>query len=423
MIRGPRIRILHVLEATAGGTRRHLRELVSSLPRASFHSSIACAVQRDPAFEDDIREYRARGVDVHVVPMTRAPNLYRDVAACMHLRGIVRSTGCDVLHLHSAKAGLIGRVASVGMRCPVIYAPHAFSFLEPSIWGRLAWVAERALASRTTLLWAVSRAEAALAVARAGYAPGAVRVVPNTVQADATACDTGGLVGGASAEGALRFGFLGALRAQKQPLLFLRGILELSRQPHAERIKPHFVMPNVGPLFEAAREFVERHQLGDRVTFVDTTRSLEPLYRQIDVGVLPSAYEGLPYALLDALARGMPVIGSNIPVFAETIGRVDQRLLSPAQEPSALAATMGLWASLPRSELLRAGSLGRALVAAEYHSRDWVGAIAAMYEEVVRRERAGRASDRSAGAAEKEPGGAARPAARPLGWVRDSLSD
>ena len=398
MTRPPPIRILHVLEATAGGTRRHLRELVSSLPPASFHSSIACAVSRDPSFEDDIRDYRARGVDVHVVAMTRAPNPYRDVAACIRLRDIVRSTRCDVLHLHSAKAGLLGRIASLGTRCPVIYAPHAFSFLEPSLWGKLAWVVERALASRTTLLWAVSRAEAALAVARAGYSRDAVRIIPNTVDVEARVQGLGRPPGAASGQRRLRIGFLGALRAQKQPLLFLRAVRAMAQQPHAEGALPHFFMPNVGPLFEAARELVERHRLGDRVTFVDTTRSLEPLYREIDLGVLPSAYEGLPYALLDALARGTPVIGSNIPVFAETLGRVDERLLSSAEEPAALAATMALWASLPRSELLRAGATGRALVAAEYRSQDWVRAIAEMYEEVARRERAGRASGSGVGA-------------------------
>jgi len=421
MTRRSRIRILHVLEATAGGTRRHLRELVSSLPPAHFHSSIACAVSRDPSFEDDIRDYRARGVDVHVVPMTRAPHPYRDVAACIRLRNLVRSTRCDVLHLHSAKAGLLGRIASLGTRCPVIYAPHAFSFLEPSVWGKLAWVVERALASRTTLLWAVSRAEAALAVARAGYAYDAIRIIPNTVEVDATVHGSGLRIDAPSAGGRIRFGFLGALRAQKRPFVFLRGIQALAQQPQAERVMPHFFMPNVGPLFEAAREFVERHRLGDRVTFVDTTRSLEPLYRQIDLGVLPSAYEGMPYALLDALARGTPVIGSNIPVFAETIGRVDARLLAPAQEPGALAATMGLWARLPRSELLRAGSAGRALVATEYRSRDWVGSIAEMYEEVVGRERTGRAS--GVGVVARPPDASSLPAARPIAWVQGSLSD
>jgi glycosyltransferase involved in cell wall biosynthesis len=422
MIRRPRIRILHVLEATAGGTRRHLRELVTSLPSASFHSSIACAVSRDPSFEDDIRDYRARGVDVHVVPMTRAPNPYRDVAACIRLRHIVRSTRCDVLHLHSAKAGLLGRVASLGTRCPIIYAPHAFSFLEPSVWGKLAWIVERALASRTTLLWAVSRAEAALAVTRAGYARDAVRILPNTVEVEA-GDGPGRLANATTREGQLRFGFLGALRAQKRPLLFLRGVQALAQQPHGEHGMPHFFMPNVGPLFEAAREFVERHRLADRVTFVDTTRSLDPLYEKIDLGVLPSAYEGLPYALLDALARGTPVIGSNIPVFAETIGRVDERLLAPAAEPGALAATMGLWARLPRSELLRAGSTGRALVATEYRSRDWVGSIAEMYEEVVGRERAGRASGSGAGTALRAPDAATLAEARSIAWMRDSLSD
>jgi glycosyltransferase involved in cell wall biosynthesis len=411
-----RIRILHVLEATAGGTRRHLKELVSSLPSSHFQSSIACAVSRDPSFEDDIAEYRARGVEVYVVPMTRAPHLYRDAAACIQLRRIVRSTQCHVIHLHSAKAGLLGRVASLGMRRPVIYAPHAFSFLEPSLWGKLAWIVERALARQTAMLWAVSRAEAALAASRAGYPLHAIRVIPNTVDVNVQVSVPTPSGGTSCGERPLRrFGFLGALRPQKRPLLFLRGIQAMGQPSPA-----HFFMPNVGPLVGVARDFVERHALGDRVTFVDTTRSLDPLYRQIDVGVLPSAYEGMPYALLDAMARGQPVIGSNIPVFMDTIGRVDDRLIAKADDPAALAATMALWARLPARELLRAGASGRALVAAEYRRRDWMGPIAELYAEVAQAPHVGRAVANGDGAVDTAAACSPSRSAKPTRWIHDS---
>ena len=62
-----RLRVLQVLEATGGGTRRHLREIFTQLSEDEFEFSLVCATRREPTMLDDCRLFRELGVGVEIV--------------------------------------------------------------------------------------------------------------------------------------------------------------------------------------------------------------------------------------------------------------------------------------------------------------------------------------------------------------------
>ena len=73
--------------------------------------------------------------------------------------------------------------------------------------------------------------------------------------------------------------------------------------------------------------------------------------------MLPSLWEGLPYALLEVLALERPVITSRLPVFEDMLEPIDPTLLCDTGDSEALSRCMELWAGLPAERLISHGRL------------------------------------------------------------------
>jgi glycosyltransferase involved in cell wall biosynthesis len=350
------VRVLQVLEATAGGTRRHLRELVFGLSSGPFELHLACALRRDPDFLQDIELFRQRGVTVELLELRRDLHPIEDLAAQARLRRLILAGGYDLVHAHSAKAGFIARVAALGLGTPIVYSPHAFPFLQAGLVGRLARLAETLLAPGTAFLHAVSSAEGRLAVESGLFEPARVAVVENA--ADLAIGDRVSTLAPCPSSETTTFGFLGELRDQKAPFVFL----EAAALAAARRPRLRFVMPDQGPLLREVKEKVAQVRLGPLVTFVPSRRSLNNLYRRIHVGVLPSRWEGLPYALLDAMALRLPVIASSLPVFQDLLGPIEPRLIFEAGDAASLAARLVEWSDAGVAYRRRVGEAERTRV-------------------------------------------------------------
>ncbi|MCP4560463.1 MAG: glycosyltransferase family 4 protein, partial [Bosea sp.] len=170
-------------------------------------------------------------------------------------------------------------------------------------------------------------------------------------------------------------------RAQKDPFTFL----EAARRLRDRRIPARFVLPARGVELGKVRRYLRRHRLESLVDLVTAETSLAAVYRRTAVAVLPSLWEGLPYALLDALALRRPVIASALPVFEDLLRPLDPRLLFPPGSSAALAERMELWARLPRRELESLGDRGRELVRRHHDFTAWQECLREIYRTAARR--------------------------------------
>ena len=84
------IRLAIVMEATEGGTRKHLRLLAANLPRSEFEVHAVVSTLREPSFRSDIEAMRRSGVTVHVLNMVRSIRPLRDLADYVSLKRILR---------------------------------------------------------------------------------------------------------------------------------------------------------------------------------------------------------------------------------------------------------------------------------------------------------------------------------------------
>lgn len=373
------IRVVQVLEATAGGTRRHLSEVVQALPPAEFDVRIVCATLRDPLFEADIHGWKQDGRRVVRIPMRRSPHPVEDVQASRQLRRLLDEEPCDLLHLHSSKAGWVGRLAVRPGSCKVIYTPHSFPFLQsvPAPLPSLYRAAERFAARRTDLLLAVGQAEGRLALQARIFPQDRIRVLANAI--DLPVLEGAVRWERAGRDRAENVGLIGDLRPQKDPMTFLRAARKLLDRGADLR----FVVPAHGALLGRARRLVERLALADRFEWVPAEESLHALYRRIDVAVLPSRWEGLPYTLLEALGLGLPVIGTSIPPIADLLARVDRRTLAAPGDASGIAECIARVCAMGPGERVETARVGRAIVEREHDLERWRGELRRIYRAVV----------------------------------------
>lgn len=114
------MRVLHVLEATIGGTKRHLLDLARGLRARAIHIEVACPRVRDQhhgdvSFWDDLER---AGVPTHEIPMTRRPLTAANAASIGRLASVIRRGAYDVVHAQSSIAGALARPAAHLVRPP-----------------------------------------------------------------------------------------------------------------------------------------------------------------------------------------------------------------------------------------------------------------------------------------------------------------
>ena len=182
------LRVLHVMESTIGGTKRHLLELAQGLRASGCEAEVACPRVRGEAFGDVSfwDDLAAAGVPGHEVPMERRPLAPANLRATRTLAALLRRGRFDVVHAHSSIAGAVARPAAVlaGRSRPrVVYTPHGFAFLTPGSAGRRRTflAVERLLGRATDRLVAVSPTEAEAAVAFGVVPRERVVTIPNGV--------------------------------------------------------------------------------------------------------------------------------------------------------------------------------------------------------------------------------------------------
>ncbi|MCI3269519.1 glycosyltransferase [Streptomyces cylindrosporus] len=366
---GPRPRVLHVTQPVDGGVARVVTDLARAQLAAGLHVTVACPESRLAA------GLRSLGADVRHWRATRSPGptLVREV---LRLTRLVDEVRPDLVHAHSAKAGLAGRLAVRG-RIPTVFQPHAWSF--EAVDGGMAAMAlkwERWGARWASRVVCVSEAERATGM-RAGIA-GRWAVVPNGIDPGRfhpAAVDTvrATLLPDVDPAAPLVV-CVGRLCRQKgQDVLLDAWYAVHDRVPRAR-----LVLVGDGPDLPELRS-----RAPESVVFAGSVPDAAPWYQAADLVVLPSRWEGMALAPLEAMACGRPVVVTDVDGARESLPpEVAPRCLVPPDDPVALASAV---AGLLLDPLLREslGHLGRRYVLSTHDVRNAAEAVAGVYRDLL----------------------------------------
>lgn len=330
------IRIAHVVEAAAGGVARHLIDLVTGLDPAEFSCPLYLSFERPESWREPLLALRDAGHALREIPMARVPN----PRAVNALAGWARRDAVDILHLHSAKAGYLGRLAARKAGLPAVYTPHAFPFQRTTDPLRpLYRYFERKLAKATAKIICVSDGEREEAL-RAGLPEEKLVVIPNgvdlamwTPSSPAERLAARRALGIADHE--LVIGAMARLVPQKGIDLLVQA---------AEDLLPDFPTARImiwgdGPLRKSLLELSRRLALPG-IQFMGETRDPACAYAAMDVFCNPARWEGCPYAVLEAMACGLPVVASDIAPHAGLIANGESGVLCETDLPGPLAGAL-----------------------------------------------------------------------------------
>jgi glycosyltransferase involved in cell wall biosynthesis len=246
---------------------------------------------------DDQFSFLAKRV---VVQMVTQVSLLQDALSVWHLMRLMNQEQPDVVHLHSSKAGVLGRVAAwlSGCRAHVFYSPHGFAFLRQDVSAikqKLFLWFERLAAMLGGTLVACSKSEADLAEKKVHHPR--VHLVENATDLSQVLRSSGG------ADGCIRVLNAGRVCYQKGPWRFSAVAIACADLP------AQFVWMGGGDM---ACTLLSAHAPNLQLTGWLTHAEVVQQLAQADVFLMPSLWEGMPLALIEAQAAGIPAVVLNV---------------------------------------------------------------------------------------------------------------
>lgn len=280
---------MHITHAL-GGVQTYLEYILSYSDKTRFEYIIVAPY--NPTFQ----QFCLRLANYYPLKIKREINPFSDVLLLIKLIRLIRKERPDVLHVHSAKGGFLGRLAGMFSNVKVLYTPHGFSYLSFTGVKRMFFFMLECISRRwSNVLLAVSQSEANRAVFEIGYKPAKIKVIINSICPNLQFSSR-------NYNNCYRIGMIGRLTYQKNPMLFLEiASMLLKKYPDLQ-----FSILGAGlddHLGAALNDFISSKNLQQQVSLLPwgnghTSRSF---IENSDIFVMTSVFEGLPFSLLEAM--------------------------------------------------------------------------------------------------------------------------
>ncbi len=360
-----------------GGAERQLFELATRLDRSRYTPSVICLSEVAEPYAGMLRE---AGIAVDV--LSRAG--HNDIGRARRLARLLRERRADLVH-------------------SFLIAANAYTYVSCKLWGRRRFVAS----SRTCIpprgTWAMMvhrrafhAAEAVIANSRRVMEftrdlyrldEGRIRVIPNGVALEGYRDDSGRRRKAARrswgvADDELLVGTIGRLSPEKNLALFLDVALRRCGGGTNALPRERYVLVGDGPARAELEAQARRTGLGERVIFAGGRPDVASVLPGFDLFMTTSDTEGLPNAVMEAMAAGLPVIATRVGGTEEVVVDGATGCLVERGDAAGLHERLSRLASDPalRSSM---GGRGRSRIETEFSVRRMVERTMAVYDEVL----------------------------------------
>ena len=376
---GAPIRVLYVIGSlNVGGSERHILHLVSRLDRGRFAPMVCCLYETGPLYP----LAQAQGVPCLCLRMRRTGKflvtLWCVVRGAAQLIRFMRRERVAIVDAYLFLAYTIAIPCAWLAGVPVrIAQPRNLRTVKPPLPGRR--LLERAVNRLVTLVVANSQAVAEDVMDDEGLPAHRIAVIRNGVEIPEERLGEGGRPPGLPAGGRIMVCVANLRQGKGHPDLLVAAAEVLPRFPDVS-----LVLVGEGHLRPAIEEAVARYGLVGRVLLLGRRNDVPALLAAADLFVLPSHEEGLPNALLEAMAYGVPVVATAVGGTPEAVEDGVSGLLVPPRDPGALAKAMTVLLSDPPAAR-RLGQMGRARVAKFFTLDRMVEETEALYGALLNR--------------------------------------
>lgn len=366
------MKILHVITRLlqGGAEEKTFRELEGLRPEHEFQLASG-----PETAATSVTRLEKLGVGHHVIPSLRHYAPWRAASAIRQLRELIRRERFDVVHTHSAEAGILGREAArrEGVRA-IVHTIHGLEFAPTHPWPiRRAVVAlHRRLAPHTTRYFSNADILTRAFLLKGIGTPPQYVTIRSGVPVDEVAQAQPIPLPGAPA-------ILTAARLARG-----KGVEDVLRA--AASLRDQFpdlrlYVAGEGPRRPALERLSGRLGLSSAVSFLGHRADLPGLLRGANLFAFASEREGTPRVVTEALAAGCPVVATAVDGIPEQIQNGETGLLVPPRDPDALADAMRSCLRNAEGARIRA-RLGSARVL-RFSIREMLAALRSEYEKLA----------------------------------------
>lgn len=309
-----------------GGASVHLLDLAEGMQQAGHQVTILIGGEGVVN-----QRARARGLQIVVLQhLVRPIHPYHDLACWFELRRHFNRLQPDIIHLHSSKAGLIGRLAAVKLGIPVLFTAHGWAFTEgvSAASSLLYRLLERWVAPLTDRIITVSEYDRQRALQLSVGSADLLQTVHNGMPAVAAAATAAN----EASHQHNRLVMVARFEQPKDQQLLLQALSLVKGDWQLQLIGD-------GPLLEDARQCAAALALSERVEFAGARNDVAVQLGRAGIFVLLSRWEGLPLTILEAMRAGLAVVASRVGGVPELVQDGVTGLLVD-NEPSAVASAL-----------------------------------------------------------------------------------
>lgn len=303
---------LQLLPLLSGVQRVCLDEL-ERLESSEFDRYLICSAPGPLTFEAERLGIKC----LYVSSLKRDISIKYDILALFSLFSLFRKYKFDIVHTHSSKTGVLGRIAAFFSRVPkIVHTVHGFSFpaaknrADKLIYLFMEWIGTRC----GDILICLHNLDMDIAIRKLGAKKDKLIVLPNGVDIEKFKPPIASEKFSAKSELSLPpdsvvVGMIGRLWKQKNPMALLKSAIDIMQI----RQSVHFVFVGDGEMMPDIKNQVSEFGYEDRIHMLGWKANISDILHGFDIFVLPSLWEGMPLAILEAQASGLPCVVSDIP--------------------------------------------------------------------------------------------------------------
>ncbi len=315
------MKILYLItRSEPGGAQSHLNTLVGHF--GSEVVGVAAGIDEDNALESATRE---AGVEFIPIKHLMQPlHVVNDLRATLEIADLLRRLRPDLVHIHSSKAGIVGRIGARMVGIPSVFTAHGWAFADGVSWKRkmLALPSEFAFGRLTDQIITVSKTDQRLALNHNVASSKRMTVVWNGIEDTPHRAMPG--VGDE-----VRIAMVARFAPQKDHQTLLRAL---------KGVQGNWRLVLIGD--GSSRTHIESlaGELGiaNRIEFLGSRKDVPEILARTHVFALSTNWEGLPISILEGMRAGLPIVATDVGGISELVQSGQNGLLVPRSDTQAL---------------------------------------------------------------------------------------
>ncbi|MDR7814991.1 glycosyltransferase family 4 protein [Lacrimispora sp.] len=344
-----------------------------------------------PSYGNDNHRLEGTGIIQHQIDFVRSPFQPKSIKIYKQLKKLMQTEHFSLVHCHTPMGGVMARFAARSTKTePVIYTAHGFHFYTgaPIINWLCYYPVEKFLSHFTDEQICINkedyeRAKKYFHAKCIDYIPG-VGINIDKIQKDV--------------DNDLKKEELGL---PKDKTIILSSGELIKRKNHETTIRAiaqlkqfsndfHYVICGHGVLSEYLHELAEKLHISDSVTFLGYRKDMMEIFQVADLFLFPSYQEGLPMALLEAMAYGLPIVCSDIRGNSDLMGESTERLLNYCEggimikkADDASAYSQAIYSLLQNKSLMKKMGVWNSIRAKEFSDKHVKAAMERIYRRLL----------------------------------------